>query len=50
MRIDTAAATTLDNGVKDGAALVGINITETAMFFFQERSAEGSFLTRLLSS
>ena len=28
MRIDAAAAATLDNGVKDGAALAGVGIAE----------------------
>jgi hypothetical protein len=44
--IDAAAAATLDNGVKDGAALaVGRHRHRqgTASSFFQERSAEWSF-------
>ena len=44
MRIDAAAAATLDNGVKDGAALAGVGIAEEQpVLFAQSGRSNGVF-------
>ena len=49
VRIDAAAAATLDNGIEDRAALAGISIVEEQPALLSKSVGQMAFATRLLS-